>query len=571
MSPALKIVPAYMVVGTIYILFSDKLVNATITDPATLKTIQTYKGIGYIMATGMLLYVLIDYFIRAVKREERSKNRQDKLYLALMQSAGDLTILSDRHGKILFIGPSIHNSLGYSVEEVINLNPLSLVHPDDFDSAVAVNRLLLTKPDIPFVLQSRLRHKAGHYVWMEGTFLNKLNDPEIAGIITNARNISEAKEAEEKKMRSERLLRAAFEQVAAGMANINLQRKWERVNSEMCRISGYSPDELKDTFLENIFVESMRNSIVSNFSNAIAGIRNSGSATRRVLRKDGTTLWVETMFTLIRDEAGKPLYIAVFVKDVDKAKRNEEELIHTNKELDTFIYRSSHDLRGPITTLHGLADLGAHESTDEMTIGYFSQIQSVARHLTGLLDSLMAVTEIRQARLTLKEENIHDIIVKTLSIPAFKTTLTTMDVAIRIKPNFSAVTDATVLSIIMQQLIENVINNRDAAKAPSELSIIVTQDQDTMRITISDNGLGISQTDLPNIFDLYYKGQNNQTRNGIGLYLTRSAVNKLGGHIDVSSTAGIGTTITISLPISYEIPINTAPYPAARAYTPPVL
>ena len=69
-----------------------------------------------------------------------------------------------------------------------------------------------------------------------------------------------------------------------------------------------------------------------------------------------------------------------------------------------------------------------------------------------------------------------------------------------------------------------------------------------MTIRISDNGEGIPSNELPKIFDMFYRGSESSQGSGLGLYIVKNAVNKLSGHIYVTSEEGMGTTFTVELP-----------------------
>jgi PAS domain S-box-containing protein len=182
--------------------------------------------------------------------------------------------------------------------------------------------------------------------------------------VTTAR-ITNARRLEEDKIKaSERLFRSAFEQVAVGMANLSLGGEWIRMNDQICKITGYSHDELSGTRYEKLYNSAYQAAAITEFRNITGGKKQDQCTTRKFLKKDGSSIWVECLLTLISDEQQQPLYIAVVVKDIDMARRTEHQLEYRNNELDTFIYRSSPDLRGPITTLMGLSDIARLDAPD---------------------------------------------------------------------------------------------------------------------------------------------------------------------------------------------------------------
>lgn len=132
------------------------------------------------------------------------------------------------------------------------------------------------------------------------------------------------------------------------------------------------------------------------FESIVSGNTIQPIVATKLQRAGGGVIWVEQLLTLIRDSQGNGLYVSFAIKDIDQSKRTEDELKYKTRELDTFIYRSSHDLRGPITTLIGLTELGLHGNPEDSATEYLSNCKDVAMKMEKTLDDLMAITHIKQ-------------------------------------------------------------------------------------------------------------------------------------------------------------------------------
>ncbi len=137
--------------------------------------------------------------------EEKLKSSEYR-FRSLIENSADGVAIQSARGEILYISPSIVNVLGYTDIEFMQFDPVFMVHPDDISSGAEILRKVLENPGVPVQgYVSRKKHKNGSWRWIESSITNRLNDSEINGIVTNFRDITERKLAEEKIHRSNRL------------------------------------------------------------------------------------------------------------------------------------------------------------------------------------------------------------------------------------------------------------------------------------------------------------------------------------------------------------------------------
>jgi len=131
------------------------------------------------------------------KAAEELVLQNEKLFRALIENSADMITLGNREGELIYGSPSITTVLGYSPKELINMSLFDVVHPDDMPELLETRNKLLKNPGKSFNFQHRRRHKNGGWVWCEGTFINMLDEPGINAVVTNFRDISEKKSADE--------------------------------------------------------------------------------------------------------------------------------------------------------------------------------------------------------------------------------------------------------------------------------------------------------------------------------------------------------------------------------------
>jgi len=110
------------------------------------------------------------------------------------------------------------------------------------------------------------------------------------------------------------------------------------------------------------------------------------------------------------------------------------------------------------------------------------------------------------------------------------------------------VTELPTLKVIVENMLSNALRYVDASKPKHQVCVKSEPDPCGVKISISDNGIGISQANLPKVFQMF-KRLDDRSGDGLGLSLVQKQVERLGGSIDITSVEGDGTTITFTLPM----------------------
>ncbi len=229
------------------------------------------------------------------------------------------------------------------------------------------------------------------------------------------------------------------------------------------------------------------------------------------------------------------------------AKTNER-LKQTNQELDTFIYRASHDLKQPVTSILGLVNVARLEDLSPSIAGYFSHVETAATRLDRVVTDLINVRQITQGVLV---PELLDIVEQFNTVIAAQQKQSNWSKIIWEfeKPkilNFKS--DRNMLDCIVSNIIDNAVKFSSPAKPTNTITIkLALQADNQLLIDIADQGTGMREDARIKAFDMFYKGVKN-TGTGLGLYLTRAATMKMGGTIELESEEGKGSRIKVLLP-----------------------
>jgi PAS domain S-box-containing protein len=128
---------------------------------------------------------------RALQESNEAVLRSERRFRALIEHGADSIALIDASNSILYLSPAVTHVEGYQPEELVGRNGLEHTHPDDLPVIERAVGQLLAHPGKPIPVIWRRRHKAGHWIWLEGVATNLLDDPSVGAIVTNYRDITE--------------------------------------------------------------------------------------------------------------------------------------------------------------------------------------------------------------------------------------------------------------------------------------------------------------------------------------------------------------------------------------------
>jgi PAS domain S-box-containing protein len=289
----------------------------------------------------------------------------------------------------------------------------------------------------------------------------------------------------------------------------------------------------------------------------------------RLRCKDGTYKWIlDRGMILSREESGKPTRVIGTHADIsqqveyeeqikllnsDLERRVEErthELAAAMKELESFAYSISHDLRAPLRAIDGYTHIliKDHSSSVEGEAGQLlDRISANARKMGQLIDDLLAFSRVGRAEI--KKETINltalcqDVCHDLLQHHAIE------QYAIDIEPDMAVVGDLVLIRPVVQNLLANAIKFTSYKEKPS-ISIKLEMLEHESRCTVADNGAGFSMEYLDKMFGVFQRLHSTTEfeGTGVGLAIVKRIVERHGGRIWAHGEEGIGASFTFVLP-----------------------
>ncbi len=237
-------------------------------------------------------------------------------------------------------------------------------------------------------------------------------------------------------------------------------------------------------------------------------------------------------------------------RNVDLERANES-LRKVNDELDNFIYKTSHDIRGPLASLKGMCNVAIMDVSDPVALAYLRKLDVTAEKLNTILTRLLIVNQINNSAISTVNIDFQQIVNDVLLLEKKKGLPPKLIINKHIQPDVEFYSDKEFIRIIFENLIDNAIKfyNKSEKVVPF-VKISVTLENDHVVIRVTDNGIGINQAQPDKIFQIFSRASDRSESGGIGLYITKTAVQKLGGSIDFQTTFEGYTEFSVMLPLA---------------------
>ncbi len=237
------------------------------------------------------------------------------------------------------------------------------------------------------------------------------------------------------------------------------------------------------------------------------------------------------------------------IRSAQALQKQNAELKKINKELDSFVYSVSHNLRAPLMSVLGLLDLARHENHQEGELDqYFEMMESSIHKLDETVKEILDYSRNARQNLTIEKIDLASMINDQFQKMQFMSGSDTIAREINIQENVPFYADSYRLSVILNNLISNSIKYFDPNKKDPFIRIAAEINNDSATIEFSDNGIGIEERYLAKVFDMFFRATEKNRGAGLGLYIVKEAVEKLHGSIFVESTVGAGTVFRLQIP-----------------------
>ncbi len=507
--------------------------------------------------------IVISQDITARKQMEEKLQVKEEYYRALIENSADGISVLDANGRVTYTGASFKHVLGYDVIEQDEPTFTDNVHPDDIPRLVDAFAALRDNPGKKTRVEVRIRDKGSNWLIVEAIGHNLLDNPSVAGIVVNFRDITERKKAEEALRKSEEDYRLHTENSMDGIYQIDSSGNFIFVNKALSKISGYEKENLIGTYLGNFITKKDLPKARGLFDELQAG--RSVQSEISCLHKRGHELII--CFNAVPTiKNGKMLSVTGTMRNITDSKRLEEQLRQSHKmeSIGTLAGGIAHDFNNTLAAILSYAELSLFQNEGNNVLrSNLDQIVLSVNHGKNLVKQILAF-----ARPTNQGRKPLDIRLIIAEIHKFlKVTLPT---SIELRHNIQVksgtiIADPTQIKQVLMNLCSNAAYAMREKNGLLEINLtkktlnpkdIVTYPElkpgTYLKLTIRDTGNGINQENIERIFDPFFTTKGPGEGTGMGLSVVHGIVKNHGGSIRVKSKSGKGSTFQILLPEAEE-------------------
>jgi PAS domain S-box-containing protein len=499
--------------------------------------------------------------------------RQEKESTQLIDGMNETVWLIDFNGDLLDVNKSAINVLGYSKEELFSIGLYGI------DSS-------LKKEDIQELVKAMPSDKIQKFETSHTTKYGRTFPVEISSslisyknknaILSIARDITERKQAEKTMKESKELLDLAMSVTNDGIWDWNLSTNEVYFDPRYYIMAGYEPDEFPHKFEEfqkRVHPEDI-DRVMNQAKKLIEGEINRFQVEFRFKRINEEWMWIQGVGKIVkRDEQGRPIRFVGTHSDISDRKKVEEELKSLNERLeqkveertneiqhllqqkDEFINQLGHDLKNPLGPFMQLLPILKNHVTDEKDKQMIDVLDRNARYMRNLVKKTIELAKLNsdKTKFTFSTVSLHDLVEDVLSANAPYFSECNLEVYNKVLETLFVFID----QIHIHELLTNLLNN--AVKYSNRQGIIeinAQQKEDTILVSVSDTGIGVSEEQIQFLFDEYYKADSSRhdfDSSGLGLPICKRIIERHGGRIWVESKGlGKGSTVYFTLPIQQK-------------------
>jgi PAS domain S-box-containing protein len=464
------------------------------------------------------------------KLAEEAMMIADVRFRSLIQNSSDIIRILDREGRIIYESPSSEKILGYPPGYTLGKSPFEFIHPDDRERVrndlgeVYDGR----NPGTP--TEFRIRKADGSYLEVESMGKNMIGVPGVDGIVITTRPITERKRVEKALINEKYILTKSQEVAHLGNWAWNVKTGELTGSAENYRIYGYEPGEVKatpDWVLSRVHPEDR--TILANFLEANARDGRRGSIDFRVVRPDGSVVYVNTIVDkVVKDRTGSVKRLYGISQDVTERKRAEDELKAAKLQAELYVDLMGHDINNMHQVALGYLELARDLPAGADQAAFMDKSMEVLQRSTKLIGNVRKLQKLREGLFEVRDIDVCNMLADVQSeYEAVSGKMVTLNLN---GHDHCSVHANELLHDVFSNLVNNAVKHTgEGTEIIMDLDVVLDNARCYCRVAVEDNGSGIPDGSKERIFNRMHKGTARGM--GLGLYLVRTLVESYNGKV----------------------------------------
>jgi PAS domain S-box-containing protein len=487
---------------------------------------------------GPLLTIFSVFSFIAIRKYSMLDYSPHSQWNRILETLREGVLIADHNRKIMYANPALCKLLGYTNEEIYGWEADKLIFANS----------LRGKEEEHGDREFQMATKHGRLVWVLSNISACMNyNGKKIGTIWTVTDINDLKRKGLEVKRSEQRLSRAQEVAHVGHWDLDFRTGEAVWSAEACRIYGLQPDDKIHRYEDwvSFLHPDDRDEVLSKLKNAQQK-QSDADFEHRILLRDGTVKYIRSISKMEFDESHAIIGVYGVCQDVTEIRMAHERIVMATNELETYIYKSSHDLHGPLSSILGIINVSRMEIFDPTAVRYFQMIEQQAKKLDTARQEFIRAMHIKDASAFDEEIHVNAVVEDILDGLRSRDGFSRLKINVSISPEEKVIGNQFLMRTILHNLIENSIKYQDYNREHSTLHIDLQRKETCADIIVEDNGVGIHPEMHDKIFNMCYRAADTSEGSGLGLYLVKKAVERLDAKMSLSSRPGQGTRFTLS-------------------------
>ncbi len=455
----------------------------------------------------------------------------------------------------------------------------ALLVEDRFAAEAVIQAAILQKQ--PFDSRFRIRRSNGEMRHIQAHGLVRCDETgKPTRMVGTNEDVTERHWLEIERQESEQRFRSIFESAALGMTLVNVKGRFMQANPALCRIVGYTEEELRQKTFQDITHPDDLEIDLGLLREVVAGARASYQMEKRYFHKDGHIVWVLLSVSTVKDAAGQILYFVSQIQDITERRQHEQQLCEAkalaeaaSQAKSQFLANMSHEIRTPMNAILGLLHLLQRTELNLRQQDYASKVETAAKSLLGILNDILDFSKVEAGKMELEQATFRlDELLRNLAIVLSVTAQgkDDLEVLFGIDPRTPKTLRGDPMRL--QQILLNLVGNAIKFTPAGEVVIAVharsvTPEQAEIEFAVRDTGIGIAPDKLSSLFEGFTQAEASTSRRfggtGLGLAISQRLTRLMGGELIATSTPGQGSEFHFALTFDRVPEIESSAKPGA--------
>ncbi len=492
-------------------------------------------------------------------------HRGESYFQALIENASDIITVVGGDGRILFESPSLFRVLGHRPEDAVGTDVMEAVHPDDVAGVRSLLQATLDTGLPAATFELRLRAADGSWKTIEACARNLLNDPAIAAIIINSRDITSRKQTEEQLRIGEERLRLAQRAGHIGTWEWNFTTGTSQGSEENALLYGEAdllgPINL-ESWLGRVHPDD-RERVGARFARSIQN-QTGISDEFRVVWPDGSVHWLSCKAEVFRGNSGAPDRIIGVNVDITERKLAEEELasardkaVEASELKSQFLATVSHEIRTPMNAIMGLTGLLLDTELSSEQRSDLDTIRTSAAHLLELINDLLDLSKLEAGTIRCERAafDLSAMIGSVADLMDAAAKAKGLELTFEYAPELPCKVwgNAGRVRQIALNFIANAVKFTSSGSVTASVAPAPGSTGEVIRIKVEDTGPGVPADLQPRLFERFAQGDSSANckygGTGLGLAISKGLAEAMEGSVGWRNLSEGGAEFWADLPL----------------------